>query len=789
MFLNYIKLAYRNLLAHKWVSAINIFGLSIAIGCSITVFLFLHNHWTLDNFHVHGDRIFMVEYRVDKNGEEQIWGTSPMPLGPALANDFPQVEHAVRVDAASCKVYREDHVFDERICFVDTGFFGMFSFPLKSGSPEALADPNAVILSAELAEKYFKGEDAMGKAITLVFANQAQRVFTVRGVAEPFPENTGFQFEVLAGFSTLGSIRPDRLTDWGAETQGTFVQLRQASDVDILAQKMGKYAALYNAANPELPIKSFVFDNLRHPNPGAYDVYQRPAEAAHPLVTLIFSLMAVLMMALSCFNYINISLGFVGKRLKEIGVRKAIGGKKSQLVWQFMSENLLLCLLALLVGLALTQTVLVPLFNAIMVMKISLSFAANPWLWVFLPGLLVFTGMASGAYPAFYVSRFQAVSIFKGKQQFSGKKGLTRVLLALQFVLAFSTVIIGTVLLRAGAYWEKMSWGYQPENILILRLENAGQYSFLRNEAERNPHITRIAGAVNHVGESFVQETLTAGNDKMDAVRYDVGAGYFEAMGLQLEAGRFFDPQLRNEDARVVVVNQRFVQEREWTNAIGQELRSEGKVYRVTGVVEDFKIMGSGATRPVVFHRGEEDSFGYLALQYEAGSGKQVEDFMRSTWQRLYPGTPLNFFYQKNVFENFYQSYGNVATAFGYIAGLALLIACLGLFGLATQNFASRLKEVSLRKIMGASTANIILLVNQGFFLLLLIASIMATTFCYAGIRVLMHSVEVFTGAMTLGVVPYLIGNILVFATACFAIGGQTYKLTKADPVAALRTE
>jgi len=789
MIRNYFKLAYRNLLSNKVVSAINIFGLSVAIGCSIVVFLFLQNYWTMDNFHLNGERIFMLEYTVEKNGEEQTWGTSPMPLGPALAADFPQVEEVVRIELQGCKAYLGERAFEELIYFADPGYFELFTFPLRSGSPEVLNEPEAVILSAAAAEKYFNSEEAIGKEITIVFENQARKVFTVKAVAEAFPENTGFRFDILAGFNTLAAIGEEGLNDWATHARGTFVMARQPEDIGILAERMEKYVALHNAANKDLQIKSFRFDNLRHPNPGAYKVYNRPAEAAHPLLTLIFSTMALMMMVLSCFNYINISLGFVGKRLKEIGVRKAIGGRKIQLVGQFMSENLLLCFLALFLGLALAQAVFIPQLNSIMVMKISLSLGENPWLWVFLLGLLAFTGIASGAYPAFYISSFQPVSIFAGRQKLGGKRGLARTLLGMQYVLAFSTVIIGLLILTAGKYWMDMHWGYQPGQTLMVRLDDAGQYGFLKNEADRNPQILRVAGSAGHIGESHSMQSIRIGGEEHEAVRYDVGAGYFEALGLQLKTGRFFDALRPSEDASAVVVNEAFVKERSWADPLGQQFWSEGKPYTVAGVVEDFKIMGSGAIHPVFFHLAEEKAFAYMAIRHEEGAGKSAEDFMKNTWQRLYPETPFNYFHQEAVFENFYRAYGNVATIFSYIAGLALLIACMGLFGLASQNFASIRKEASIRKVFGASTANIILLANRRFLLTLLIAGLLATTACFVGFQVLVRALEDYTGAMELGATPYLLANLLVFLAAGIAVGGQTCRLASMSPVESLRSE
>ncbi|MCB9087120.1 MAG: ABC transporter permease [Calditrichae bacterium] len=791
MLLNYFKLAYRNLLSNKLVSAINIFGLSIAIASCITVFLFLRNHWTMDNFHQNGEQIFIVEYGMENAGQEQVWGTPPMPLGPALARDFPQVERAVRTKLQGCKVYLEDRVFEELVYFADPGYFDMFTFPLQAGTPRALEEPDAVILSAEAAEKYFKGENAVGKDLIIVFENQQKKIMNVKGVAEPLPENTGFIFDLLTGFNTLEALYPGMADDWTQYTRGTFVQLYNPSDIDILAANVDQYTSLHNdaAIDGDLEINSFVFDNLRHPNPGAYHVLLRPVETAHPILTLMFLLMALLMMALSCFNYINIALGFVGKRLKEIGIRKVIGGRRRQLIGQFLAENLLLCFLALLCGLALTEIAFVPLFNSIMVSKISLSFTDNPWLWAFVPGLLVFTGLASGAYPAFYISSLQPVFIFRGRRLFKSKSKLLRVFLAMQFVLAFCTVIIGVLLLVAGSYWKDSPWGYQPDQTLVVRLDNSEQYRFIKTEAERSPHTLRIAGTVNHIGESLSKEIVLIGEEKHEVIRFDVGAGYFEATGLRLAAGRFFDEALPYEDATAVIVNKTFVQERQWAEPLGKQLRAGEQTYRVIGVVDDFKLIGSAATRPVVFFQADAEKFAYLVLRYEAGSGEQAAGFVKSIWQRLYPEIPFSYFHQPSVFDNFYRSYNNVTSAFNYIAGLALIIACLGLFGLSSQNYASYLKEVSIRKVLGASVRDTVLLVNRAFLIILLIAGALATGVCYLGVQLLLEAVKEYTGVVELGITPYLLANVLVFLTAGAAIAGQSYRLARISPAVTLRNE
>lgn len=789
MLKSYFKLAYRNLLRNKAVTFINIFGLSIAIATGITVFLFLQNYWTMDNFHENGDHIFIAEYTVENEDETQVWGNTPIPLGAALANDFPQIEKTVRFDLWGSKVYLEDKVFEELVYFADPSYFDMFTFPLTKGTASVLNEPDAIIISAKLAEKYFKDEDAIGKGLTIVFENQVKKVFTIKGVAAPFSENTGFRFDIITGFSTLTSIEKTDLSDWSRHISGTFIQLKETATIEDIAANMDKYVALKNAANADLQIKSFVFDNLKNPNPKAYDVNRRPAEAAHPIVSMIFGLIAFLMMALSCFNYINIALGFAGKRLKEIGIRKAIGGKKIQLIGQFMSENLLLCLLALFLGLAITQMGLIPLLNSVMAMKIYLSIGHNPNLWLFLIGLLAFTAIASGAYPAFYISAFQPASIFRGSQQIIKKNKLTRLFLGAQFVLAFSTVIITVLIMTTAKHFEEMDWGYQPDKTLMVRLENAKQYELLKSEVARNPYVQQVGGSVNHVGESIARRKVKIGEQETELIQFKVGADYFEALGLQIRQGRFFDTYRPIEDAQSVVINQIMADQQEWARPIGKTFRQDGQKFTVVGVVENFKVTGFSSDLPISFFLGKQEEYGYMAIRHAAGTGEQVANSVRNNWAKLYPTIPFNFFHQNLIFDNFHSSFGRVTVFYGYIAGLALLIACMGLFGLAMQNHARFLKEASIRKVLGASVSQIVLLANRNFIIMLLSASFIATVICWGAMQILLPMAKEYIGDLSLGILPYLLANLLVFVTAIIAIGSQSYKLTKVAPADALRME
>ncbi|HMB90908.1 MAG TPA: ABC transporter permease, partial [Rhodothermales bacterium] len=777
MLKNYAKLAYRNLLKNKVASFINVFGLSIAIACSIVVYLFLQNYLSLDSFHENGDRIFVVQHTVERDGQQQRWGTAPAPMGPVLAAAFPQVERAVRLATQGGFVQHGENVFDEYLSFADDGFLDMFTFPLQQGTPEALADPSAVILSDEAARRYFGEDDPLGQQITITFGNDQVETFTVGGVAAPFPDNAAMRFNVLLRYDKQLTAGTESLEDWSTFTDATFIQVTNPQDIDALAGQMRQYVAMQNAVNEDWAVTSFFFDNLKHPASDAYLVQDRFSEAPHPLFILMLAAIPIGMLALSCFNYVNISLGSASRRLREIGVRKVMGSTRRQLIGQFMAENLLLCFLSLLLGLIVAQAFLVPLFNVIFVNLIDLSLTKNLGLWLFLVGLLAFIGLASGAYPAFYISAFQPVTVLRGKQRLANKKGLTRAFLTFQFTLAFVTVFIGVYLTMNGRYILNQDWGYTAEHTLVVRLNNSNQYELLQNEALQLAAVKQVAGSQHQVGESVNHLMIEVEGKQKEAFQHIVGPGYFDAIGLRLVAGHLFDEQVNSDVAHAVVITEAFARRQGWEEPLGQTLRVEGTTYAVVGVVENFLLHPMIEDPSAFFLQSEDAPYRYLSMRVEAGAGAQTAAAMEATWKRLFPGTPFEHFFQDEVFDIHYQSYTNLTQAFSYIAALALLIACMGLFGLASQNMARRMKEVSIRKVLGASVAHITVLVNRSFLTMLAVAGVLATLVCYGGLAMIFQFASQATnmGIIHLPLHPglFLLTYALVFVTAALSVAMQ----------------
>ncbi len=788
MLKNYIKTTYRNLLRSKGSSFINLFGLSVAIGCAILVYLFLDLNFSMDQFHENGDRVFMVQSVLGEGDSQELWGHSPIPLGPALEADFPQIVRAVRWRNASATFQTEETVLQERVTFADEDLLDMLTFPLKYGDKKALTDQNALILSENAAIKYFGDADPIGQPITLTFNGDHVEAFTVRGVAAEFPENASFTFNALINYEKQRDLDLD-LSDWALRTSATFIELQQPGDIDAIAANVDRYLALQQAANEEAPITDFTFGNLYSLSRNSYRVSNDIMGGSHPAGFFMLGGIGLFLLALACFNYMNIAIASATRRLKEIGVRKVLGSTRRQLIGQFLSENIMLCLLALILGVGLAHFFLVPSFNSMFDGPNFFVFASgNLRLWAFLGVLLVVTGLASGAYPAFYISRFEPTLIFRGKQKLTGKRWFTHTFLTFQFVMAFIAMILGLAMVQNGQYQANRDWGYNQEHTLVVPLEEAAQYAMLKNELEQLPDVLSIAGSAHHIGYHQDHTVVEVRGQKMDATRFDVGFGYLETLGLRLKAGRFFDEHYGSDAENALIVNETFVAEQGWQDAIGQQVRLGGTTYEIVGLVEDFHYDDFlESIEPTVLRIADEADFRYVSLRTKAGQATQTAATVAATWKKLIPDIPYDAFFQDAVFDNQLRENYQINKVFGFTALMALLISCMGLFGLASQNIARRMKEISVRKVLGASVAHLTQLVNRSFLLILAIAAVIATPLAYLVVNGLLDSVYAYRAALGAG--PFLIAYSVVFLTALATISTQIYSVVVANPAEVLRNE
>lgn len=789
MFKSYLKLAYRNLFKNKLYAFINIFGLAVAIGCTMVVFTFVDDQYGRDSFHENGENIFLVGNIIDRNGNQQLWGDAPLPLGAAMEADFPQIKRVARVRERGGAFRYGDKVFNEGVWFVDPAFLDMFTFPLKEGEKEVLRDPAAIIISEEMATKYFGEESPIGKQVTISFQEEKVETFFVKGVAEKFSRKASFSFDVLITMDKLPATGVKDMNSWNEWARATFIEMHNPADLSILQGQMEKYMTLQHAVNQDWPIAGFTFDNLYNLSVNSHQVRGDISRGSQPTARLVLMIIGAALLLLACFNYMNIAIASATRRLKEIGIRKVVGGRQFQLIYQFLGENLLICLVALAIGVALGYSVFLPAFNSLFDgTGLELDLFGNMNAWLYFLGLLVFTAVVAGAYPAFFVSSFRPVAIFSGKLKITSKSLFTRVLLTIQFVFAFILISAAILFTQNSEYLKNMDWGYNQSQAIMVRLEGKKHYELYRDALQENPDIEMLAGSRNHFGRSWGTSVIEIAAKKHEVHRFDVGENYLETMGVPLKSGRNFDVNLKT-DEHVALVNETFVKSMKWEDPLGQQFRTDSTLYSVIGVVSDFHYDNfHDAIEPTIFRiRNESDMMNFIAVRAKAGKVFQTADFMKSTWKKLFPDAPYNGMIQDEIYEAFYREETNISKLFSFIALVATMLSCMGLFGLVSLNIAKQMKEISIRKVLGASIVNIAHLVNRQFIWLIVIAVLVATPLGFVALNALLD--DIYEYHIPIGGSPFLLAGLIFLVTALVTVSSQIYKAVVANPVDALRNE
>jgi putative ABC transport system permease protein len=783
MLRNYFKTAFRNLIRNKTVSLINIFCMAIAISCSLIAYLFTFDNLQSEWFHKNAANIFMVEHKALEDGDLETFGNVPTPLAPALLNDNSFIVNAVRIIDAPVTIRNEGKEFEEWVRFVDPTFFDMFTFPLAAGDPASLNRKNTVILSHSAAIKYFGNQNAVGKTLELEFAPDDKEMFTVTGVAQ---ELTGpsscVQFGELVNFENAFRKNASKLNDWNNFTPGTFIQVDNPARIAELSGRMHPYLELQNKADKaNMPVKEFVFQNLLElaGDPPRNSIVGEVSWA--PIIVL--SAISVFLLLLASFNCINVNIASVSLRLKEIGIRKVIGGTKKQLVFQFLIENILVCLASFLVAIALTGSLLLPAFEEIASTGLQLDLTSRLDLWVYLFAMFAGVAICSGLYPALYISSFQPIAILRDKVKLGAKNNFTRTLLTAQFVIAFITIITSIGLTLNYYDMQSRDWGYKKDNLLTLPVETPTQYNVMKKTAGEQPTITQLTGAARHVG--FYQNNGTVvnfGNVKANAIVYEVATNYFDVMGFNVLSGKL--PV--TPDA--VVVNEKFAKQFGWANGIGETIIIDSSRYSIAATVKDFHHDNfAREINSVVFIIGKEEAFTNVVMRIENNTDPRTKSALETAWKRNFGEAPFALQYQEDSFNEMYSESAGILRIFLFTTTVALFMSCIGLFGLASQRVQFKRKEICIRKIFGVPLVHAVLLVNGNFLVLIVLAAVIASPLSYMMLCALLDSI--YTYRMDVDGMPFVISYALMAITILVTLSGKIVQIAKANPATILRSE
>jgi hypothetical protein len=769
LFRNFFRIAIRNIIRNRMYSIISILGLALAVGCFTLPFAVHMFNKSIDQFHEHGQRIFYITSRIGKSGSERLWGVTPAPLGPSLKQNHPQIEDFVRITRGSAVVSIKTKNFKERLYFTDPSFLEIFSFPVISGNPSALGKGNHVIITNTLAEKYFGDANPIGEELVISNEKDYKKSFIVGAVVEKPPKVSSLQFDILISLKTLPVWDGSNLYSW-AKWVHTFIVPKNKDDISALThQIMGQYIQSQNEVEKSWPIRSFVFDVLPDISEHSRQVSGDLGRPGFPPETMV-SLwgFGILVLLLACFNFINVGIVTGTRRLPEIGIRKVLGSGRSMLIQQFMGEHILICLFALVLGVIFAQAWLLPFFSTMFYAPLKLGFFDSPKIWIFFGLTLLITVIGSGGYPALYVSRFNPINILRRTEKVLGGSKISKIILIFQFTLTFLVIGTSLIFIQNAKFLRNLDWGYNQKGLIGVFLKEKNQFEVLKNAMSQHPDILTISGTEHHIGKLWVTETVKQKEQEYAVTSFKVGHDYLDTMQVRIKEGRTFLPEM-GADKRTVIVNQTLARAIGETDVVGRSLKLGNEIYTVIGMVEDFRYRPfTKPIKPVIIRLAQPENYRILCLRAGRGKLSKVAGFLEKTWKQLFPDKLYESFHQDTIWDGYFETDTGVSLLSFFLGMIALLISCMGLFGMISINLVKRIKEISIRKVFGANIKNIVELMGKTLIGVMVISALIATPLCYLFTVDILDSY--FSVRIPITVTPFLLSSLLVIGISIITV-------------------
>lgn len=786
MLKNYFKIAFRNLARNKAFSFINILGLAIGMASAILILLWIQNEVSFDQFHKNKDRIYEAWNRAEFSGKLQCWNTTPKVLARTMERDLPEVEQAVRVNWPSNYLFS---VGEKRLTvqgnIVDSNFLQVFSFPLLKGSPAtALMDMHSIVLTEKLAKKLFGDEDAMGKIIKLDNKDN----FTVTGIAKDLPNNTRFNFEYLLPWSYLRYTGEDD-DRWDNNSTRTYLMLKPNATLASVAPKIKVLKQKYDKEESKWEMFIYPISRWR-----LYSKFKEGVEDGGRIEFVrMFAIIAAFILLIACINFMNLSTARSEKRAKEVGIRKVVGAQKGALVGQFIGESILLAFLAGIIAILVVQLSL-PGFNKLTDKKLFIDYGnVNSWLVAL--SFIIFTGIIAGSYPAFFLSSFQPVRVLKG--MFRSSKALVtprKVLVIIQFTFAIILIISTIIVKHQIDYAQNRQSGYDKNNLIYHHLTGDLKKNFdlVKNELISSGAATSVSKTSSPLtqGWSDTWGFEWAGkdpNDKTDFDRYAADENIVTTAGLQIVQGRDFDLKQFPTDSTGVILNESAVKAMNFKEPLGQIIKDNGISWHVVGVIKDFILQSPYYPLKPMMIEGSKGWFNVMHIKLNSkNSTAQNLKTAEAIFKKYNPEYPFEYKFVDEEYALKFEDEKRTGVLTALFAGLTIFISCLGLFGLAAYMAQNRIKEIGVRKVLGASVANITTLLSKDFLKLviisLLIASPVAAYAMYKWLQDYPYRVNIEWWV-------FVLAGLSAIAIALFTVSFQAIRAATASPVKNLRTE
>ena len=784
MLRNYLTIALRHLLRDRGYAVINILGLAIGIACCILIFLYVRHEWTYDAFHEKADRIYRVNL-VGKtpDGETYEMSISPIPLAPALSEQFPEISRVVRLRGGGGMVVRRgDRMFrEEGVLFTDSLFFDMFSFRLRRGDPAtALKDKDTVVISRTAADRYFGGDVPQGARITI---DDDEMIVT--GVVEDIPGNSSIRFDFLIPYAKMRDKGwwSYQSTSWNSSSTYTFIELMDPAQTPALEERLPGFVETHFPEEyaPGLSLQPLTAIHL---NP---DVRYSQGSPSDPKLSYILAGIAFLILLIACINFMNLAIGRSSTRAREVGMRKVLGAQRTQIMRQFWGEAILLCGFALALGVVLAHLFL-PTFNALADKNLVLDYHTSGSTLLALIGGVGLAVLIAGGYPALILSGFNPVSVLKNQLRIGGANLFTRSLVVVQFALSVLLIICTLIMFRQLDYIRNQGLGFNQEQVAIIRAPwNISVLDVFRNAISSYDDILQVTGASASFGPDRGGEHGTyidkERNIQLTAYTFRVDYDYVKTLGLELVDGRDFSREFVGDAGKSSIINQAAVRDMGWEEPIGQKL-PQGTT--VVGVVKDYHFQSlHEAIAPVVMHLNS-GNVSYIMVRISGKNIPATLALLEDKWQEAAPLVPFEYYFLDEDIDRFYRSEARFSRIATYSALFAVFIACMGGFGLITLAVTRRTREIGIRKVMGATVPDIVLLLAKEYVRLVVIANILIWPLAY---WVMSRWLQNFAYRVEIGPGAFVTAGVLALVIALLTVGYQAVKAALANPVDALRYE
>ncbi len=806
MIRNYIKSAFRNIVKNKFYSFLNILGLSMGLIAFIFLFLYINDERSYDKYHENASRIHRIESNFIIAGKHEMFAIVPIPMGPALQLEYPEVESVVRIFGAGNSLFRneEKESYEEDFYFTDSTYFQVFTHKMIMGDPDrCLVEPLSIVLTKSIATKYFGDKDPMGK----ILESGSGRQFKVTGVMEDVPSNSHLRFDALISGTTLSaeageeeynSMEPLKFWNIGVYT---YLMLNENSDMRSIHEKFPEFYVKYMKDIGDQVNASFELMSTPLTEQHFSDHLSSDQPKGNKAFIYIFIVVAVFILLIAAINYMNMATARSTKRAREVGIRKVAGAYKGQLIRQFLGESLMLSYISLVIAVVFVY-VLLPDFNLLAGKSVTYDIFLNPVFIIAIICIATIIGLVAGSYPAFYLSSFNPVTVVKGAVSKTGGSGMLRkILVVFQFFIATAMIISTVVVSQQLSYLRNKDLGFDMENMMILELQDStfrAKAPMFREELLQNPDILGVTNSIGVPGRNTWMQVVRMEKDTVwideSSIITIVDYHYFDVYDIKLKQGRFFDENMGTDAEEAVIVNETLVKTHGWDDdPIGKTIHwgfdldgSGGRKMKVIGVIEDyhFKSLHNKVQQQMMFMADFNKA--HLSVRINGENLRETIDFIEEKWNDFGANRPFNYRFLEETWDEMYTAEKSLGIIFSIATMLTIFIALLGLLGLSSFIAEQRTKEIGLRKIFGASMANIIRLLYKEFAILVGIAFILAIPVAW---YVLSLWLENFAFHIQIGVFAFILGGVMSLAVGMLSISFHIIKVASSNPVKAIKYE